>query len=231
MLATLGADLTATLVAPSVLPAYPVGARIEAPYTRAILAYWRPAVLDEVTGVWTVDFTDSPMAVGEYNLVWRDSGPEPPEFEVFIPLAVVASTASSVPLPGVLPAWAPTLQQVADVTPAYTVGGFDDDDVQAGAEQATFTDQTSPTATHVEGLILAATDEVQGRVGVAIPSSQFGLAQTTAKWHVAAAIAAGKQPAGTDDASGEYRGHILNFRNSLDALISLARQPTGTRLA
>jgi len=231
MQSTLGSDLVATLVAPGVLPAFPVGARIEVPETRAILAYWRPAVYDETTGVWTVAFADSPLLVGEYNLVWRDSGPEPPEFEVFIPLAVVAANGGgAVPLPGGPYTWAPTVEEIAEVTPAYTAGGFDDDRPSAGAGQETtdgtptYTADTTPTLAHVEGLITAACDEVQGRVGVAIPPSQYGLAKTTAKWHVAAAIAAGKQPAGTDDASGEYRGHIANFRASLDALVVLARR-------
>lgn len=231
MRATLGADLVATLVAPGVLPAYPVGARIEMPYTRAIVAYWRPAALDPVAGTWTIAFADSPLAVGEYQLVWRDAGPEPPEFEVFIPLAVVAAAGTGgVPLPGELYDWAPTVDDVAKVTPAYTRGGFDDDRPSAGAEQLTedgvptYTDDTEPNRAHVEGLIATACDEVAGRVGVTIPASQYGLALTTAKWHVAAAIAAGKRPAGTDDASGEYRGHIANFRASLDALVVLARR-------
>jgi len=229
MQATLGADVTATLIAPSVLPEFPIGARIEVPYTREIVSYWREAVLADGTLTVTLD---SPLSLGEYNLVWRDSGPEPPEFEVFIPLSVVsAALTSSVPPPGTLPAWAPTVQEVADVTPAYTRGGFDDDELSAGAVRGVYDASTEPTADHVSGLIQAACDEIQGRVGVAIPVAQEGLAKTAAKWHVAAAIAAGKEPANTDDAAGEYRGHILNFRNSLDALIQLARQPTGTRLA
>jgi len=225
MQSTLGSDLVATLVAPGVLPAFTVGARIEVPETRAILAYWRPAVYDELTGVWTVAFADSPLLVGEYNLVWRDSGPEPPEFEVFIPLAVVAANGGgAVPLPGGPYQWAPTVEEIAEVTPAYTTGGFDDDRPSAGAQQGTYTTSTEPTADEVTAKIVSACDEVQGRVGVAIPASQFGLAKTTAKWHVAAQIAAGKQPANTDDATGEYRGHIANFRASLDALVVLARR-------
>lgn len=120
--------------------------------------------------------------------------------------------------------WRPTLEQVAQITPAYTRGGFDDDNIaQAGAEQAMFAAQTSPTAAHVEGLITAACDEVQGRVGIPIPQRCFALASITARWHVAAAISAGKMPAGTDDASGEYRSHITNFRACLDELIAQAR--------
>lgn len=126
--------------------------------------------------------------------------------------------------------WAPSVEDIARVAPAYTRGGFDDDEEEAGAPQGTFTENTDPTRAEVEDMILTACDEVAGRVGMTIPSRCWVLAKTTAKWHVAAAIANDKQPAGTDDASGEYRGKILNFRNSLDALVYLARIPSATRL-
>lgn len=130
-----------------------------------------------------------------------------------------------------LPDWAPTLEDVAAVTPAYTRGGFDDDDDQAGAEQGVFTASTSPNALHVCGLILAACEEVQGRVGMQMPARCFELAATTAKWHAAAAIAAGKIPAGTEDASGEYRSHITNYRACLDELVRQCRQPLALRIS
>lgn len=236
MQVTLGADVVATLVAPGVLPAATMGARIEVPITRAIVAYWRPAAYDEETGLWTV-VVESPVALGDYNLVWRTNDPEPPELEVFIPLGVVAAAGTVMVPMGELPEWAPTPEEIAAVTPAYTRGGFDDDlddrvppEEYPGGEQLAFTPTTSPTLTHVEGLILTACEEVQGRVGTAIPVQHSGLAKAAAKWHVAAMIAAGKQPAGTDDASGEYRGHITNFRASLDELVVLSRMG-GTRLA
>jgi hypothetical protein len=174
---------------------------------------------------WTSDV--APLEPGLYVTRWDYGGTVAAE-------GLRVDPAPALP-PGPYP-WAPSVEEVAEVTPAYTRGGFDDDRESAGAEQETsggvptFTDDTVPNRTHVAGLILAACEEVAGRVGVTIPLAQYGLARITAKWHVAAAIAAAKQPAGTDDASGEYRGHILNFRNSLDALIALSR--TGyTRLA
>lgn len=228
MQSTLGEDVVATLVAPSVVPP-DMGARIEAPVTRAIVSYWRPAAYDPVLGRWSV-VLDSPLVTGEYNLVWRTGDPEPPELEVFVPLSVVSALGAAPVEPGTLAPWAPTVEEVAAVTPQYTVGGFDDDRDDAGSEQATYTESTSPTAEHVASLIIAATDEVQGRVGVTIPERHYGLARTTAKWHVAASISAGKQPADTDDAGGEYRGHITNFRASLDELVRLARMARGNRL-
>jgi hypothetical protein len=80
----LGSDVVATLVAPSTPP---MGARIEALVTRAVASYWRPAVFDPLLGEWTV-VLEAPVFAGEYNLVWRDGGPEPPASEVVVPLTV-----------------------------------------------------------------------------------------------------------------------------------------------
>lgn len=96
---TLGADVVATLAAPGDLD---LGARIEVPVTRAIASYWRRARFDTASGLWTVtleppiDPTGAAAPVGpegtprpgEFVLVWRDGGPEPPIFETFIPLTV-----------------------------------------------------------------------------------------------------------------------------------------------
>jgi hypothetical protein len=128
--------------------------------------------------------------------------------------------------------WAPTPDECAEVMPAYTRGGFDDDDrIYAGAERGAFDDSTSPTEEDVVGLITAACDEVAGRVGVVIPLAQYGLARTAAKWHVAMTVAQQKMPSGTDDAAGEYRAFNSNFVASLSALVELARMPTSVRLS
>jgi hypothetical protein len=118
-----------------------------------------------------------------------------------------------------LPPWAPEVEDVAAVVPSYTRGGFDDDsDVHAGEEQGTFTDTTSPTFDHVEGLIALACEEIGGRVDADIPEDLWGLAETTAKWHVAMSISAGKLPAQTDDAAGEFRAFQANYAASLGEL-------------
>lgn len=226
MQTTLGEAVAATLIAPSVLPVATMGARIEDPVTRAIQSYWRPAALDPVAWEWNV-VLDAPLSIGEYNLVWRTDDPEPPEMEVFIPLAVTSIAGSAAPIGGPYD-WAPTVEEVAAQTPAYTRGGFDDDRIDAGAEQGTYTADTSPTADEVTAEILSACEEIAGRVGVPIPVNQFGLAKATAIQRVKASIAADKQPAGTDDASGEYRGAIARYLANLDALIENSRQPTGT---
>lgn len=78
--------VVAQLQAPAAPPAN-MGARIEVPYTRAIVSYWRPAVLDEVTNIWSVEL-ERPVDAGDYLLVFRTGDPEPPEMEVFFPLFV-----------------------------------------------------------------------------------------------------------------------------------------------
>lgn len=225
MLAVAGQPFDVYLPPPSGILA--LGARVEVPISRAIVTAYAAAAL--VEGVWHVTLV-APAPPGLYLLVWRTPDPEPPEYETFVPLSVAtaASALDGVSDPSV---WTPTVDEVAAVVPAYTRGGFDDDAEQSGGEQATFTTATSPTALHVQGLIVLAVAEVAGRVGTAIPTRLDGLAQTCVIWHVAAAISAGKLPADTEDASGEYRSHISNYRASLDELAIQARQPWALRLA
>lgn len=219
-----GNAITATLAAPLTLAN--LGARVEVPDTRAIVAAWRMAAYNVATGAWTVAL-DPVATVGDYNLVWRTDDPEPPEFEVFVPLSVMAPEVV-VPVGG---DFAPTVQEVADVTPAYTRGGFDDEDgLQAGAPHATYDDGTSPTADQVQGLINAAVEEVQGRVGVPIPTASLGLARRCVVWLAAANIAGTKLPAQADEVGSEYRLYITNYTACLTELQAQARAPIGMRL-
>jgi hypothetical protein len=232
MQSTLGADVVATLIAPSVLPVFQMGARIERPLaspslgpTRVadIVSYWRPAAYDEVTGRWTV-VLDGPLDLGEYQIAWRTSDPEPPELEVLIPLTVSRSGAPVVEVGGVYP-WAPGVDEVADFTSSYTYGGSDDD--RPSRRENDFTDETTPTEDSVDSLIQLACDEIAGRVVNPIPPSQYGLAKATAIQHIKATIAADKQPAGTDDATGEYRGAIARYLSNLETLIAVCRARGG----
>lgn len=218
-----GQTFTATHAAPAAVG--DLGARIEAPVTRAVVSAWTRATFDATTGLWAV-VLDPPPDLGSYLLVWRTGDPEPPDYEVFIPLDVV----DPLTIPPAGGDFTPTVQEVAYVTPAYTRGGFDDDTPQSGAEQGTYTDTTSPTADQVQGLIAAAVQEVQGRVGVAIPNAHLGLARRAAVWHVAATIAAQKVPAGVDESGSEYRAFLTNYTACLTELQSLAREPNAMRL-
>lgn len=133
-------------------------------------------------------------------------------------------------MPLTIYAWEPDLTDVARKVPAYTAGGFDDDGESAGSQQGEFNDQTEPTATEVEQMIVDAVEEVAGRVGMTIAAKDYALAKQTAAWLVAANIEGDKQASGSDDASAAYRGKILNYRNNLDQLIVLARMPGAMRL-
>jgi hypothetical protein len=203
-----------------------LGARVEVPGTRAIVSAWQPATWDATTALWSVAL-DAPPSLGDFLLVWRTNDPEPPSYESYIPVEVVAAAAGAPAEPA---DFKPTTAEVAIVTPAYTRGGFDDDRPQAGAELGVYDETTSPTAVTVQGLIDAAADEVAGRVGVPIPLRLVGLAKRAVVWSVAASISAGKLPAQTDDAAGEYRSHIANYTACLTELVTLAREPNAMRL-
>lgn len=84
----LGDPVAAWLTAPADPPA-DMGARVEVPYTRAIACFWQPATLEDTGDSlrWVVEL-EPPVQAGDYNLVWRDGGPEPPILEVFVPLMV-----------------------------------------------------------------------------------------------------------------------------------------------
>ena len=129
-----------------------------------------------------------------------------------------------------LPAWAPSVDDIAKIVPAYTVGGFDDDSESAGSQQGAYTDSTEPTEREVEALIGIACREVEGRVGLPITEMNYELARAATTWHVAMDISSGKQPAGTDDATGEYRGYSNNFIASMKELVYLGRMPLASRL-
>lgn len=135
-----------------------------------------------------------------------------------------------VPDPMPWDAWRPTVQEIADAMPLYTIGAIDDDREQSGAQQGTFNERTDPTGDAVERLIDSACEEVLGRTGVTIPERCYGLAASCAKWHVAMSISGSKTPANSDDASGEYRVHTAKYLDTLRDLQWQARMPTALRL-
>lgn len=124
---------------------------------------------------------------------------------------------------GALPPWAPTVADIAKLLPAYTSGGYDDDAESAGSLQGTFDATTEPTDTEVQESILIACHEVEGRVGLPIEVYNRKLARAAATWHVCMDISSGKQPAGTDDATGEFRGYQNNFIAAMKELTTIGR--------
>lgn len=215
-----GQPFTAKLAAH--LDAIGVGARVEVPVTRALVAEWRPAALTEPPAAlaWDVPFGDGIVLPGEYQLVWRPDG-DPPAFEVFVPLTVIHADA-----------WAPTVDDVAKLCPAYTRHDIDADEEQAGAEHGIFDESTDPTAADVQGYINAAVLEVIGRVGVGHARlAEFPeLARQTAAWHAAATVEAEKAPEGAEETEGAYRWKQASYVASLKELTTQARS-FGIRIA
>lgn len=79
MQAVIGQPLTVTLQAPPGITE--LGARLEAPGTRAVVSRYRRATL--AGGLWIVTL-DGPTTSGLVLLVWRTPDPEPPMFETFV---------------------------------------------------------------------------------------------------------------------------------------------------
>jgi hypothetical protein len=119
--------------------------------------------------------------------------------------------------------WTPTVQDVADLCPAYTRPPVDGDGNGAGAQGRTFDDTTNPTAGVVEALIAAAVDEVAGRVGVEVPATCHDLARRTAAWHAAAAIEAERAPEAIEEAGSAYRWKQSSYAACLAELTRQAR--------
>jgi hypothetical protein len=117
----------------------------------------------------------------------------------------------------------PAVEDVARLCGAYTrerVGGYVQD---AGRELGTFTTDTTPTLSQVEGFIDMAIREIRGRCGATILLPQAPLARVTATWHVVAQVEAKRLPAAADDTAGSYANAISNYRASLTELIAQVR--------
>lgn len=173
MQATANETFTATLVDPAGDITY-LGARIEVPVTRAIVSYWREATLSGAT--WSVDI-EAPIAPGDYLLVWRTGDPEPPDYETFIPLHVVAAgLLVVVPYDLVTPEdIRPTVEDVAKLEQTRTATG-------GGGEISEFTETTRPKASEVEELI----DQAVGAVLTQISEPRFSDSHFDGATHAAA---------------------------------------------
>lgn len=148
-----GLPFTASLVDPAGLTAT-LGARIETPVARAIVDNWKVATL--TGGLYTVTM-DAPATPGAYELVWRTGDPDPPSFEGFVPLIVVANAGFAATPPVDYPAVdegevRPSVDEVAKLLQTRTVD-------EGGAEQGTFNDITRPTADQAEQVIDQAVDD------------------------------------------------------------------------
>lgn len=109
--------------------------------------------------------------------------------------------------------WAPTVQDVADLSPAYTTG------------EGVFDEDTEPSAAQVEAFIRVAVTEVAGRVGVSAERLEqlSSLALAAATWHAAASVEAQKSPEGTDRSEAGYSWKQSSYIACLNELIPQAR--------
>lgn len=170
------------------------------------------AGIAEVTpGIYSARFT-APAEPGAYVVQW-DDGADPPAID-----------SEALRVTGVDPdalEWAPTVQDVADVSPAFTRGPVS----AGGAERNVFDETTDPSAIQVQGLISAACEEVSGRVGIGMLAlAAFAdLARSAARWHAAASIEAEKSPGGTET-EGAYRWKQASYVANLNELVAQARR-------
>ena len=152
-----GQAITASIADPpgGIPPGDVLGARVEVPVSRAIASAYVLGVLS--AGVWTVTLQQIPDT-GSFNFVWRTNDPEPPDYEVFIPLTITSPTyitgVGGTDYPPIDPdAVTPTVDDVAKLERTRTIH----DDL---TEVTTFDSQTRPTDVEVEVLIDQAVDDV-----------------------------------------------------------------------
>lgn len=130
------------------------------------------------------------------------------------------------------PDWAPTVQDVADVSQAFTRGPVDGEIVQSGTELGMFDETTSPTDSEVEAYIDVAVKEVSARVGMGLDwlNQLPDLARMTATWHAARSIEAEKAPQNSEETTGAYSWKQSSYVACLNELMGQARR-TAMRLA
>jgi hypothetical protein len=165
-----GDQITASIIDPAGgLPAgLKLGARVETPYTRAIVSAYQRGTL--ANGQWTVT-VDGVLEAGGYLFVWRTDDAEPPYYEVFLPIEIVPEGATSADGSGVYPpvdaeAIRPSTDDVATLERTRIVD-------PGGGDPGTFTADTHPTAAEVEKLIDAAIDDVMVLIPYAIDPRHY----------------------------------------------------------
>lgn len=218
MQAVVGQPFQATLPAPPGVVG--LGARIEQPVTRAVVAAWRAATLDAGTGVWTVSM-DAPVAAGDYELVWRTGDPEPPDYETFIPLTAAAA-ATSAGGAATTAQITPTVAEVGALLRARTYSG--------GDEVGTFNTTTRPTAEQVTELIQMAVGDVTTRVGTGIPVAYAEDAKRLAALQTASLVEASFFPGELDTDRSAYRQYQAMYLNGIESLTASARRPSAGHL-
>jgi hypothetical protein len=164
--AVVGQPVDATLIAPPDTwpPGVLLGARIEVPVTREIVSAFRLATRDGAT--YSVEL-DGLVTAGDYNLVWRTDDPDPPVYETFIPLHVIAAGTGSLSWPAIdWDAVRPTVDEVAALERTRTTPS-------SGEDTGVFTELTRPTADEVDTLIDQAARFMAGQLPLTSPITYY----------------------------------------------------------
>lgn len=109
--------------------------------------------------------------------------------------------------------WAPSLTDVAGLVPTRTIDS-------AGTQQGTFTANTEPTATQVQGYISQIVAEIVGTVGT-VPAALFEQAKGVAKLGVAWLVERSYTPTG--DVQNLGTDFVNDYRASLRQLAASSR--------
>jgi hypothetical protein len=210
-----GGTFVATLTDPGGLAA--LGARVEDPDTRAVVSAWTQAALG--AGVWTVTL-NSPFSDGLYNLVWRTSDPDPPQFEKFIPISSVEQIVTGL----VRTDWpelaahrsdvTPTVRDVAQLIQTRTVG-------PDGVEVGTFTLNTRPTDIAATVLIQQGVDDIVAQLLPEIDPRHFPQVQRVVAFYSAMLIEKSYYPESAEMAGvlpwqAEYREALTALNARID---------------
>jgi hypothetical protein len=217
---TANENFTATLVDPAGDIEY-LGARVEVPVTREIVSFWRVAELTGAT--WTVEM-ESPILPGDYLLVWRTGDPEPPDYETFIPLTVVAA-GIVIPVPFdvvTVEDVRPTIEDIVALEQTRTAAG-------GGGEIREFTDSTRPSSDEVENLIDQAVGAVLNQISEPrFSDGHFDGVRHAISLYTAMLIEGGYFREGLDSSAVDlwrtlFNQAIVNLQNSVQEELRQAR--------
>jgi hypothetical protein len=232
-----GDPITASILdPPGGLPAgVTLGARVEVPYTRAIVSYYKRAAFS--AGVWSVSL-DGVIDPGQYEFVWRTDDAEPPYMEVFLPLSIQSveildpNAAAPISFPPVdREAIRPSIDEVAALERTRTIDS-------GGNEKDTFDATTRPTGDEAAGLVEQAIDDVLAELPQTFDPGHYEQVERAVTFRAAMLIETSyfREEVGAATPALVYQQRadrlvaVLNERMRAD-YSQAATSPTGTLLA
>lgn len=216
--AIVGSTFTAALVVPPNTFTGNLGARVEAPGTRAIVTAWQRA---SVTGDMYTVTLEAPVATGPYQVVWMTDESVTSFGPMFIPLIAINPTdaggdASTWPLidPSAI---TPSVDEIASLDGTRAV---DQDD---GSKVGTFNDSTFPTADQVQAAAADAVSDVLAILPDTIDPTYWPRAKTAVKYLAAILI---EQSYFRENAGGPSSGAVLSWTARFNAITSALANAT-----